>query len=690
MGMRVAVDIGGTFTDFITVDGEGRVRVYKTSSTPRSPEQAVFKGIEALAQDSGLDVNGFLADVDLFIHGTTIATNTVIQRNGPKIGVVHTQGFPDILFLRDGHKPDRYNLHMPPPDPFVPRYLRLEVDERVLYSGEVHRPLDEESVRRAVGTLRQEGVESVALCLLWSMVNPTHEQRVVEILREELPEAYVAQSAEILPAIREWPRACATTLSAYVGPVLGRYLTKVSSYLSEHGYRYELLIMQVTGGAASVAEIEKRPVLAIGSGPAAGPSAGLRVGSREGEQDLMVVDMGGTSFDVSLISDGAFTMSRELQVEGMPIGVAAVEVHSVGAGGGSIAWIDAGGMLRVGPRSAGADPGPACYGLGGEEPTVTDANVILGYLNPEYFLGGRMRLDRERSERAMERIARPLDLDVVEAAAAVYRIVNTNMVGAMRAVSVMRGVDPRGYTVIVGGGAGGTHAAKIAEELGMRKAICPTVAGGLCAFGMLVADVRQTYLTTYAANTSSLDVARVNAILAEMEQRAAAELQAQGFSAENIVLNRSVDAKYPYQLHEIIVPVPGGELTEEDVPTMAGIFHDHHDRLYNYSMPEMAVDMNGWRVTAVGRLPALPLTRQSAVEGNGAAAGKGARQVFFEEHSDYAETPIYDGERFAPGMVIAGPAVAELATTTVVVFPGHTLSVNAYGDFHIDIPQAAA
>jgi len=301
---------------------------------------------------SEVSIAEFVKNIDLFIHGTTIATNTVIQRNGPKIGIIHTNGFRDILFLRDGFKSDRYNLHLPPPDPFIPRYLRLGVEERILSSGTVHTVLNEDSVRAALEKFKTEGVQSITVCLLWSMMNPAHEQRIREILKEELPDVYVALSSDILPALREWPRACATTLSAYAGPVLGRYLTKVEGYLEEQGYRYNLLIMQVTGGSATVAEIEKRPVLAIGSGPAAAPAAGLFYGAREKEQNLMVVDMGGTSFDVSLITDGTIPMSRDLEIEHMPIGVAAVDVHSVGAGGGSIAWTDTGGMLRVGPQSS--------------------------------------------------------------------------------------------------------------------------------------------------------------------------------------------------------------------------------------------------------------------------------------------------------------------------------------------------
>ena len=690
MGIRIGVDIGGTFTDFILIDELGTLRVFKTPSITRAPEQGVFNGIEDLAKEQGVTVKEFVKNIDLFIHGTTIATNTVIQRRGPKMGIIHTEGFRDILYLRDGFKPDRYNLHVPPPDPFIPRYLRLGVGERILESGEVRTPLNEASVREALQVFKNEGVESIPVCLLWSIVNPVHEQRVREIINGEMPDAYVALSSEVLPALREWPRACAATLSAYVGPVLGHYLTKVAGYLKENGYRYPLLIMQLTGGSATVPEVEKRPVLAIGSGPAAAPAAALSYGGVENENHLMVVDMGGTSFDVSLITDGTIPMSREIRIEDMPLGVAAVDVHSIGAGGGSIAWIDSGGMLRVGPQSAGADPGPACYGQGGEEPTVTDANLILGYLNPGFFLGGRIKLDRGLSEKAMEKLARPLGLNIVEAAAAVYRIVNANMVGAMRAVSVMRGIDPRGYTVVVGGGAGGTHAAKIAEELGMTKVICPVAAGGLCAYGMLVADVRHAYLTTYPTNTESMDLKKVNAILYEMEARAVEELQAEGFKPEGISLSRVVDAKYPYQLHEIMVPVPAGELTPDDIPNLTNTFHDQHERLYTYCIRDMSVDMNGWRVMAVGHIPTVAPEAREQVERDPLPARKATRKVCFEEREHYVLTPIYDGEQLRHGMVVHGPAVVELPTTTAVVFPHHTLMVNPYGDFLIEIPLEAS
>lgn len=687
MGMRLGIDIGGTFTDFILATGTGDLVITKVLSTPFAPEEAVFIGVQDIALKLNLELDEFVGNCDHIIHGTTIATNTLITRTGPKMGIVHTDGFRDVLYLRDGFKPDRYNLQLQPPAPLIERYLRRGVGERVLHNGAVDMPLDEAGVRDVLAGFRAAGVTSVAVSLLWSMINPAHERRIAEIIAEEMPEAYIALSCDILPRIREYPRACATALSAYVGPAIEVYLSRIADYFRAHGYNRDLLIMQATGNSARVPDIQQRPVLAIGSGPAAGPPASLFIGDRDGEQDLMLVEMGGTSFEASMITGGELPKSADTELHGFPIGVAAVDVHSIGAGGGSIAWIDTGGMLRVGPQSAGAAPGPACYGLGGLEPTVTDANLVLGYLNEKNFLGGQMRLDRVAAEESIARLGIELGMATVDVAAAIYQIVNTEMVGAMRAVSVMRGVDPRRYTVVVGGGAGGTHAAKIAQELGVQKAICPTVAGGLCAFGMLAADVGHDYLTTRPMNTGNMDVAAVNALYQDMEARALEELGAQGFSKDEIKLTRFADAKYPYQSHEIIVSLPSGPLSVDDVQRMADSFHDTHERLYTYCLREMAVDMNGWRLTATGSLPALPFDAETLGKLKPSVALADSRSVYFHEVGGYLDAEIYDGELLRPGMIVEGPAVVELATTTIVVFPEHKLRVNEYRDFLIEIPQ---
>ncbi len=685
MGIRIGVDTGGTFTDFVVASERG-VEVSKVLSTPRHPEQAIIEGLERIAKARSLGVRQLLENVDLFIHGTTIASNTVIQRNGPRVGLLATEGFRDVLELRDGHKKNRYDIHMKPVEPFIPRHLRLGVKERIVYTGDIDIPLSEASVRAAIARFKKEGVEAVAICFLWSMVNPAHEEMALRILKEEMPDAYSTISSKILPAIREYPRTCATAVSAYVGPVLGQYLRRVAEYLKDNGYRYELLIMQVTGGAATVGEIEKRPVLAIGSGPAAGPAAGKSIGAGAGADDVMVIDMGGTSFEVSLLTGGAFTMTQEAQIADMPIGVPAVEMQSIGAGGGSIAWLDSGGMLRVGPQSAGASPGPACYGLGGEEPTVTDANLVLGHLDPANVLGATIRLDRRRAELAIAKIANPLGLDVPAAAAAIYHVVNSNMVGAMRAVSVMRGVDPRRYAIVNGGGAGGLHVSKLAEDLGVTSVISPAVAGGLCAFGMLAGDVRQASLVTAPMNSGSMDIERVNRIFADMEAAAREAIKQQGFADEAISFERSVDAKYPYQTHHLMVRIPDGTYGDDAVADLARRFHDVHERLYSYSLRDQTVDMNGWHLVAIARLPSLPVAAGKQHAAGAESAASRHRDVYDLAMNAYVPTPVCDGTKLVPGMTVKGRAIIELPTTTLMLFPQHSLTVQANGDFHIRIP----
>lgn len=686
MSYRLGIDIGGTFTDFILIDQKGNVTVHKSPSTPSNPEQGVLTGLKDIANKHKESVEEFLPKVELLSHGSTISTNTVIERDGPKLGLIHTEGFRDIMILRDGHKRDRYNLHMPPPDPFVPRYLRKTVRERILYTGEIQTALDEDSVRDVCSVFKKEGVKAVAVSLLWSIINPIHEQRVKEIINEELPDVHVEISSDVSPSIREYPRTGATVLSAYTAPALGEYMTKIDDYLHENGFRYRMQVMQCTGGSSSVEEVKKKSVHTIGSGPAGGPLAALYYGETEGDKDLMVCDMGGTSFDVSLIRNGVLPMSTDMEIQGIPIGIGAVDVHSIGAGGGSIAWVDAGGALRVGPKSAGSEPGPACYCRGGEEPAVTDANLMLGYLNPDYFVGGEMKVDKKLAEQALKKISDQLDTDVINTASAIFRIVNSNMVHAMREVSVMRGIDPRTYTLVSGGAAGGTHAAKIAEELGMKKVLCPVTAGGICAFGLLSTDVRHDYLTSDPMSTSKINIERVNNLYKQMEAKAKEDLLNEGYKPEDIILRRSVDAKYPIQLHEIknISIKHKGEIREADVSEIAEAFHKEHERLYTYSLPHMPVDINGWRLIATGKIPDIERIGQDFAGSNASEAIKSTRKVYFDD--GFRDTDIYDGEKLKNGMTFNGPAVVELPTTTLLVFPNHSLRVNQHGDFVINIP----
>ena len=683
----LGVDIGGTFTDFSLLDGAGNISLWKEATTPKNPAEAVQQGIKALAEQTGLGLENFLEGLDLFVHGQTIATNTVIQRNGPKTALLCTEGFRDVIHFRDGFKPERYNIQLPPPEDFVPRYLRIPVAERIKYDGTVVKPLDEDTVRAAANQLKAENVQSVAVAFLWSIINPAHEQRVKEILGEELPGIPVVLSSDVLPMIREWERTTCTTLSAYVLPGIARYMVELENFLHENAFKHPLLIMQLNGGCSTVNKVLQRPINSLASGPAAAPVAGLHCSERIGMPDVITVDMGGTSFDVSMVSDGSPTLTRELRVHDMPVGVAAVDVHSIGAGGGSIAWIDKGGALQVGPQSAGAEPGPACYDQGGTLPACTDANVVLGYINPDYFLGGRRDINPDLSERAIkEHIAEPLGLSVPQAAHGVFRIINNNMVDAIRVVSIERGIDPRNYALVVGGGAGAIHAGMLGRTLGMKKAIIPRYSGVFCSFGMIVSDVRHDYMQAFATNTGRLDLDGVNKVISELEQKAMDDMVEEGFPEGEVTLSRFADAKYPAQIHELTIPINSeGVLGDGSVGEMEQTFHDLHERMFTYSVRESPVDLFHWRVVAHRKVDSPPTPDFSDSSQSITVSRKASRKVYFGDIDDFRETEIYDGDLLERGMTVAGPAVVEQANTTIVVFPGQVLEVNEYGDFVLDL-----
>ncbi|MCZ6894050.1 MAG: hydantoinase/oxoprolinase family protein [Gammaproteobacteria bacterium] len=683
----LGVDIGGTFTDFSLLDKDGHIALWKEATTPKDPAEAIQRGIRALAEQAEMSLDKFLDRLDLFVHGSTIATNTVIQRNGPKTALLCTEGFRDVIHFRDGFKPDRYNIQLQPPEDFIPRYLRIPIKERVNYTGEVVAPLEEDSVHAAAAKLKNAGVESVAVAFLWSIMNADHERRVKAIIEAELPGVPVVLSSDVLPMIREWERTTCTVLSAYVIPGIARYMVELEEFLHGNGFRHPLLIMQLNGGSSTVNKILHRPIYTLASGPAATPIAGLHCSQLVGMENESTIDMGGTSFDVSMVTDGTPTLTRELRVHNLPVGVAAVDVHSVGAGGGSIAWIDKGGALQVGPQSAGAEPGPACYAQGGTDPTCTDANVVLGYINPDYFLGGRREINVELSERAIENlIAKPLGLTVPEAAHGIFRLINNNMVDAIRVVSIERGIDPRHYSLVVGGGAGAIHAGMLGRTLGMKTAIIPRYSGVFCSVGMIVSDVRHDYMQAFATNTERFDLERANKVIADLERKALDDMIEEGFPEGEVTLTRFADAKYPAQIHELTVPLKAdGPLTEAHIGDMAEAFHDLHERMFSYSVRESSVDLFHWRVIAhravqSPQTPELPVTGEPVT-----TVQKGTRRVYFGDIDEYRDTNIYDGDRLNRGMMITGPAVVEQQNTTIVVFPGQKLEVNAYGDFVLEL-----
>ena len=677
MSFRVGIDVGGTFTDFLVL-GEGEARlVHKTSSTPADPSLGLVAGLEEIGVRLGLPVEQLLAQVELIVHGTTVATNALLTRSGASTGLLCTHGFRDALALRNGLREAPYDNRLQPPEPLVPRRLRLGVRERTDYQGDEVTPLDEEGVRVACEELRAAGVEAVAISFLHSPSGPAHERRALELCREHLPGLYATASSDLLSQVRYYDRTSTAVLNAYVGPIITRYLDSLTRRLDELGFGGVLLVMQSNGGVATPAEVSERAALSLLSGPASGPTAGLWQLAPHGGRDCITIDMGGTSFDAALVKDGEPLVMTDAVVDRWRLALPTIDIHTIGAGGGSIARVDEGGLLQVGPKSAGASPGPACYGRGGVEPTTTDADLVLGFLDEASFLGGELRLDRAAALRALEqRIAGPLGIEAVEAAAGIYDLVNVTMATGVREVSVRRGLDPRDFPLVVAGGAGPVHAAAIAQELGIPMLLVPRESSIFCAAGMLMSDFKHDFVRAYKVVLGDADLGRVGGLLAEMEAQGRAILARERVEPSRIEARTALDLRYVGQWHELTMPVEA-----LDVAAIAAAFHAEHDLLFGYSSPEMPIELLACRVTTVGLTPKpaqLPLAESPAgVE----AALVGRRPVWSPSRRALVETPVYDGRLLGPGLSLAGPAIVELANTTIVVLDGFDLQLDRFGSF---------
>ncbi|MEW6522746.1 MAG: hydantoinase/oxoprolinase family protein [Bacillota bacterium] len=683
---RVGIDIGGTFTDAVVIDDAGRIRIFKDLSTPADPSLGLLNCLRKAAAAHGLEFEDFLRAVELLVHGTTVATNTMIQYKGAKTALITTRGFRDSLEMFRAHKHNLWDLSEQRPPMIVPRYLRYGVTERIDATGTVVTPLDAGEVREAVADMRGHGVESVAVCTLFSYLNDVHELEIKKIINEEWPGVHVSISSEILRQIREFERTSTTVVNAYVSPRLSTYLRNLQKALKERGLRRDFLVTQSNGGVMSAEFAAEHGVTTLLSGPSAGAVGGMFFSEILGEPNLIITDMGGTSFDVTLIKDGQYTLTTDGWVSGYRVAVPSIDIHTVGAGGGSIAYIDEGGMLKVGPLSAGADPGPASYGRGGKEPTVTDANVALGYLNPGYFLGGEMSLDAQAATRVIqEKVAAPLGLSVTEAAYGIFKLVNANMADAIRVVSIERGHDPRECALIAAGGAGPIHAVKLAEDVGVPLVIVPGAASVFCALGMLESDLKHDYVRTFYSSLGALDFDAINGVFSTMEEEGRRTLAAEGTLAENMIVTRSLDMRYVGQHHEVHVDIGDTEVSPVTLPELAEAFHAAHERLYTYSEPESDIEIINIRVTAVGKVAKTPLSQAEEVGPDSSGAKKGQRTVYFEELGGMAPVDTYDGHRLLAGNVVEGPAVIELVTTSVVLFPGNRAKVDTLGNLLVEV-----
>jgi N-methylhydantoinase A len=683
--MRIGIDVGGTFTDIVLIDDATReVHYTKVLTTHDDLARGVIAGIDKMLEMVGATFD----KVDYTVHGTTIGTNALIERKGARTGLITTQGMRDVLEIGRIERPAAglYDIFVDTPLPLVPRYLRLDVEERVGVDGEVVVPLDEESAREAVRFLKDQAVESIAISLLFSFRNPTHEERVRELCQSMFPEAAVSISSEIAPEFREFERTSTTVINAYLAPVVEHYLDNLEGQLQDRYGDVDLRIMQASGGSMTTEIAKYRAVNIVNSGPAGGALAAAYAGRLTGDDQVISVDMGGTSFDVGVIDRGEPRVAPESQFEGFPVKIPILDVQAIGAGGGSLAWIDEGGALNVGPKSAGSEPGPACYGLGGEQPTVTDANLVLGRLNPEYFLGGEMKLYPELAEAAIaQHVSEPLGVSLEEAASGIIRVVNANMERAISVNSTEKGFDVREFALLPFGGAGPLHAAELAQDLDMKRVVVPPYAGTFSAVGLLVANTRYDYASTVAKSEKELTPEELLRGFKELEAQGRAQLKAQNVAEDQIEILWSADLRYEGQSYELSTPVKRSEiLTQSDIEEIVSLFHDMHHRIYAYGSVDEIVEFINLRVAAIGKVPEVSLAHGGATGGDAGIARKDTRPVHFLKEG-FIDTAIYDRALLRPGHVVTGPALIEEIASTTVITPGTEGTVDEFGNIIIPL-----
>ncbi|MDR6997647.1 hydantoinase/oxoprolinase family protein [Neobacillus niacini] len=693
MAFRICTDIGGTFTDIVVVDEYGTVNIFKSLTTPEDRVNGVINGLTLAAEFYGKSLNEFMKLCEYFGHGTTTSTNALIEGKVAKVGLICTSGFRDTLLFREAGKEDPFDWYMDYPEPYIPRYLTIPVLERVNSEGEVETPLDEEQVRAAIQEFKKYDVEVIAISLLWSFINPVHELRIGEIIEEEWPGKTYTLSHIVNPRIREYRRTVSTVIDASLKPLITHYVSRFESRLREIGFERELSLLTCSGGVTSPKEMIDSPIYSLDSGPALAPVSGKFYVKKELNKDnIITCDMGGTSFDVSRVTNGVITISNDNLIQNERLSIPKVDVKTIGAGGGSIAWVDKGGLIRVGPEGAGSVPGPACYMRGGERATVTDANLVLGYLDENYFLGGKMKVSKELAKKAiMKSVAEPLNLSLMDAAYAIYNTANHLMTEAVRDITVFEGIDPKEYAVVAGGGAVGLHIIPLVSQLGCQEVIVPKTASTLSAFGGIVADVIREFNRSYLTTSSEFNYQEVKLVLDMMVEDAKTFLRTVGVPEEHQVLEFAVEARYLFQERELAVPLTNTSIKDNhDLEKLIEDFHVKHESTLGSMEKGQAIEFVLWKVVARGVTPEISLEEQDLMdEVPPQSALKIPRNVYFRELGQMIEVPVYDGSMLQAGNKVIGPAIIEEPTTSIVVTPGSIVYVSKYGNYIIELREYA-
>jgi N-methylhydantoinase A len=688
---RVGIDIGGTFTDVVAMEGEsGRAIVVKVPSTPADPAEAIMNGLDKLATDPG-QVQP--ADVQFFAHGTTVATNALIEQKGAQTGLMITKGFNAIYEMRGGTRPsgsDMIDLYYQKPILLAPPKNTFQVPERLRFDGSVERPLDEDAVRQAVAHFRRRGIRSVAVCFLFSFMNPIHERRVQEIFEEEYPECRMTLSSTVLPVIREYQRLSTTVLDAYVGPIVEKYLQTLTARLRDAGLRSpQVYIMQSGGGLMRIDVAAEHPNEMLLSGPAAGVAFSAVIGKNTGQENLVTFDMGGTSADISLLVAGRYSETRLGKVDGQDLGTPMIDIRTVSAGGGTVAWRGAGDLLKVGPQSAGAVPGPVAYGRGGTQPTVTDANLVLGLLNPTTMIGGDLPVDRSAAERAVGSLAESLGLSLQAGAQGIHRIINVAMERELRLSLAERGLDPRKFALLAFGGSGPVHAAEVAHSVEIPRIIVPMHPGISCAMGLLQTNIVHSYVRSRILPLAASSADKLRELFDALEARALEEAKAEDLDPKSVLLQRQVDVRYRSQGFELTVPYEGREINSETLAQTRKAYDERHHETYGIAAPKADAELTNARVVMTAPIPHLELPGIPRGGLSPTAAQTGQRMVLFQQQNHTVPTRVYNRDLLLAGNEIAGPAIVEQMDSTTVIPPGFSASVDDFGNIHITVPRAA-